>query len=59
MIDRRTIGQSLEGHNENAHVEKKASVEEILAIANRAAVHVERPYLDHDDLLYDEHGLPK
>jgi len=37
----------------------KASVEELLAIARRAAAHVQRPYLDHAELLYDEHGLPK
>ena len=37
----------------------RASVEELLAIADRAAAHVERPYPDHADLLYDEHGLPK
>jgi antitoxin VapB len=32
---------------------------DIRAIADRAAAHVKRPYLDHADLLYDEHGLPK
>lgn len=37
----------------------KASVAELLAIADRAAAHVKRPYADHADLLYDEHGLPK
>lgn len=37
----------------------KASVEELRAIADRAAVHVKRPYVDHAELLYDEHGLPK
>jgi antitoxin VapB len=37
----------------------KASVEELRAIAKRAAAHVKRPYLDHADLLYDEYGLPK
>jgi len=37
----------------------KASVEELLAIADRAAAHVQRPYVDHAELLYDEHGLPK
>jgi antitoxin VapB len=37
----------------------KASVEELCAIAQRAAAHVKRPYLDHAELLYDEHGLPK
>lgn len=37
----------------------KASVEELLAIADRAAAHVKRPYVDHAELLYDENGLPK
>jgi antitoxin VapB len=37
----------------------RASVEELLAIAERAASHVKRPYLDHAELLYDKHGLPR
>ncbi|PKA45075.1 type II toxin-antitoxin system VapB family antitoxin [Rhizobium sullae] len=37
----------------------RASVEELLAIADRAAAHVKHPYVDHADLLYDEHGIPK
>ncbi len=37
----------------------KASVEELLSIADRAAAHVKRPYADHAELLYDENGLPK
>jgi antitoxin VapB len=37
----------------------KASVEELLAIAKRASIQVKGPYLDHAELLYDEHGLPK
>jgi antitoxin VapB len=37
----------------------RASVEELLAIAERAASHVKHPYADHAELLYDEHGLPK
>ena len=37
----------------------KVSVQELLAIADRAAAHVKRPYSDHADLLYDENGLPK
>jgi antitoxin VapB len=37
----------------------RASVEELLAIAGRAAAHVKRPYVDHAEFLYDEHGLPK
>ena len=38
---------------------KKASVEELLAIADRASLHLKRPYVDHAELLYDERGLPK
>jgi len=38
---------------------RKASVAELLAIADRAAALVKRPYTDHADLLYDERGLPK
>ena len=41
------------------HRKGRASVEELLAIADRAAAHVKRPYLDHAELLYDENGLPK
>jgi len=37
----------------------KASVEELLAIAQRAAAQVKRPYLDHAEFLYDNRGLPK
>jgi antitoxin VapB len=38
---------------------KKASVEELMAIAERAALHVKPLYVDHAELLYDEHGLPR
>lgn len=41
------------------HREGRASVEELLKIADRAAAHVKHPYVDHDELLYDERGLPK
>ncbi|WP_324787686.1 MULTISPECIES: type II toxin-antitoxin system VapB family antitoxin [Sphingopyxis] len=37
----------------------RASVEELLAIADRAAAHVKRPYADHAELLYDDAGLPR
>ena len=37
----------------------RASVEELLAIAERSAAHVKRPYLNHADFLYDERGLPR
>jgi antitoxin VapB len=41
------------------HRKGRASVNELLAIADRAAAHVKRPYAEHADLLYDENGLPK
>lgn len=41
------------------HRQGKASVQELLAIADRAALHVKQPYVDHAELLYDENGLPK
>ena len=37
----------------------EALAADIRAIADRAAAHIKRPYLDHAELLYDEHGLPK
>ena len=37
----------------------RASVEELLAIAERAASHAKHPHVDHAELLYDEHGLPR
>lgn len=37
----------------------KASVEELLAIADRSAALVDRNYVEHSELLYDEKGLPK
>ena len=43
----------------NVDFSTKASVEELLAIAKRAASHVERPCVEHAQLLYDENGLPK
>jgi antitoxin VapB len=37
----------------------RARVEELLAIADRAAAHVKCFYLDHAELLCDHRGLPK
>jgi antitoxin VapB len=37
----------------------EALAADIRAIAKRTAAHIKRPYLDHAELLYDEHGLPK
>ena len=39
--------------------QRRASVEELRALAQRAAACVKHPYLDHAELLYDEQGLPK
>ena len=41
------------------HRRTKASVQELLEIADRAAAYVKRPFVDHAELLYDENGLPK
>lgn len=38
---------------------RRASVEELLAIAMRVSDRVKRPCLDHAEFLYDECGLPK
>ncbi len=37
----------------------RAGVDELLAIADRAAADLKRPYAKHADLLYDDDGLPK
>jgi antitoxin VapB len=56
----RVVTQALrERYAKLQHRDDRASVEELLAIADRAAAHLKRPYVDHADLLYDEHGLPK
>jgi len=41
------------------HGRDRASVAELLAIADRAAAHLTKPYAAHGDLLYDDNGLPK
>jgi antitoxin VapB len=37
----------------------KAGLEELRAIAKRAAAYLKHPYLDHAEFLYDKDGLPK
>ncbi|MDX2154457.1 MAG: type II toxin-antitoxin system VapB family antitoxin [Bryobacteraceae bacterium] len=46
-------------HEQLEQQRRKATLEEILAIARKTSRLVRRPYLDHADLLYDPHGLPK
>jgi len=56
----RAVTEALRERYERLRLRRaKASVEELRAIAVRAAVLVKRPYVDHAELLYDEHGLPK
>jgi antitoxin VapB len=46
----------------HARIEKhngRASLTDLMAIAKRASRAVKRPYVEHGELLYDEHGLPK
>jgi antitoxin VapB len=56
----RAVTEALrERYDRLQHRRGKASIEELRAIAKRAAAHVKRPYVDHAQLLYDEHGIPK
>ncbi len=56
----RVVTDALRAHfAQMERAKARASVEELLAIADRAAAHVERPYSDHAELLYDANGLPK
>ena len=48
-----------ERHAKIAKRKDKASLAELMAIAKRASRAVKRPYVEHGQLLYDEHGLPK
>jgi antitoxin VapB len=48
-----------ERHDKLAPKNRRATLAEVLAIAARAAEGVRRPYPDHGDVLYDEHGLPR
>jgi antitoxin VapB len=52
--------ESLRERHERLQKQKsRATLEDLMAIARRASREIKRPYLDHADLLYDEHGLPK
>ena len=41
--------------------EKETRAQELMAIAQRCADHIEQPVaaVEHGDMLYDEHGLPQ
>ncbi|HEY7839065.1 MAG TPA: type II toxin-antitoxin system VapB family antitoxin [Terriglobales bacterium] len=54
------VTAALREHFERIHErEPDALAADIRAIAARAAAHIQAPYLDHADYLYDDHGLPK
>jgi antitoxin VapB len=56
----RAVTEALrERHERLQRHNPEALAADIRAIAKRAATHLKRPYLDHAELLYDEHGLPK
>ena len=56
----KVVVESLRARHANIEKRKgKASLAELMAIARRASRAVKRPYVEHGQLLYDEHGLPK
>jgi len=56
----RAVTESLrERYERLGRPDSEALAADIRAIARRASAHIARPYLDHAEFLYDEHGLPK
>ena len=56
----RAVVQALrERYERTQRRDPEALAADLRAIAERSAVHVRRPYLDHAEALYDEHGLPR
>ena len=56
----KAVTQALRERLERLQNEKSmASVDELLALAKRVSDQAKGPYVDHAELLYDEHGLPK
>jgi antitoxin VapB len=56
----RAVTEALRERYERLHKrDPEALAADIRAIADRSAEHIQRPYLDHGEFLYDEHGLPK
>jgi antitoxin VapB len=54
------VTEALRERYERLHKhDPEALAADIRAIARRASAHIKRPYLDHAEFLYDEHGLPK
>ena len=56
----RAVTEALRERYERLHKrDPEALAADIRAIAKRASANIKRPYLDHAEFLYDEHGLPK
>ncbi len=56
----RAVMQALqERYDRLQHSDRESLAADILAIADRAAAHIQGSYQDHAALLYDDHGLPK
>lgn len=56
----RVVTEALrERHARLEQRKRKASLDELLAIADRAAAHLKHPYASHAELLYDENGMPR
>lgn len=56
----RAVTEALRERYDRLHKrDPEALAADIRAIADRAAAHIQRPYLDHAEFLYDEHGVPK
>lgn len=56
----RAVTEALRERYQRLHEgDPEALAADIRAIADRAAAHIKKPYVDHAEFLYDEHGLPK
>jgi antitoxin VapB len=56
----RAVTEALRERYERLHKrDTETLAADIRAIADRSAAHIEGPYLDHAEYLYDERGLPK
>jgi len=56
----RAVTEALRERYERLHQrDPEILAADIRAIAQRASTHIKRPYPDHAEFLYDEHGLPK
>ena len=56
----RTVTEALRERYQRLHKgDPETLAADIRAIADRAAAHIKKPYLDHGEFLYNEHGLPK